>query len=72
LPKEFEVKKNEVILKVAHASNETVLYWYLDDRYLGQTSDFHEFAIQPKEGVYVITVMDQFGAEVRKQIEIKS
>ncbi len=72
LPKEFEGKKNEVILKVAHTSNETVLYWYLDDQYLGQTSDFHEFAIQPKEGTYMITVMDQFGAEVRKEIEIKS
>ena len=72
LPKEFEGNKNDVILKVAHTSNETTLYWYLDDEYLGQTSDFHEFAIQPKEGVYTITVMDQFGAEVRKQIEIKS
>ena len=72
LPKEFNGKKNDVILKAAHSGGETKLFWYIDNEYMGTTSDFHEFAIQPKEGKYTITVMDQFGVEVRKEIEIKS
>lgn len=72
LPKEFDGKKNDVILKVAHSNQETELFWYINNNYLGKTKDFHEFAINPKEGKYIITVMDQSGLEARKEIEIKS
>lgn len=72
LPKEFDGKKNDVILKVAHSNQEAELFWYINNKYIGKTSDFHEFAIKPKEGKYTITVMDQSGLEVRKEIEIKS
>jgi len=72
LPKDFNEQKNDVILKVAHTNQDATLFWYLNNEYLGKTSKFHEFAIQPKEGTYTITVIDQSGVEVRKQIEIKS
>lgn len=72
LPKEFDGKKNDVILKVAHTNEDATLFWYINNEYLGKTSQFHEFAIQPKEGKYTIVVMDQSGVEVRKDIEIKS
>jgi penicillin-binding protein 1C len=72
LPKDFDQRKNDVILKVAHTDDNAVLYWYLNNEYLGTTAEFHEFSIKPKEGVYKITVMDAMGAEVSKEIEIKS
>ncbi len=72
LPKEFDGKKNDVILKVAHSNEDAELFWYINNNYLGKTTEFHELAIQPKEGKYTITVMDQSGMEVRKEIEIKS
>ncbi len=72
LPKEFDGKKNDVILKVAHSNEEATLFWYLDNQYLGKTDKFHEFAIQPKEGVYTITIVDDKGNEVKKKIEIAS
>jgi penicillin-binding protein 1C len=72
LPKEFDGKRNDVILKVAHSNEDATLFWYINNEYLGSTSKFHEFAIQPKEGTYTIVVMDESGVEVKKEIEIKS
>lgn len=72
LPKELNGKKNDVVLKVAHSNKDATLFWYLDNRYLGKTDQFHELAIQPKEGVYIITVVDEQGNEVSRKIEIAS
>ena len=71
LPKNFDGKKNELILKVAHSNREISLFWYLNNTFLGTTKELHEFAIQPTIGNYKITVTDSFGNEIHQQIEIK-
>ncbi len=70
LPKDFDGQTNDLILKVAHSKPETLVFWYLDERYLGSTTDIHEFAMQPKQGKHVITVVDEFGNESKRWIEI--
>lgn len=70
LPKDFDGQTNDLILKVAHSKPETLVFWYLDERYLGSTADIHEFAMQPKQGKHVITVVDAFGNESKRWIEI--
>ncbi len=70
LPKDFNEKTNDLILKVAHSKPNTKLYWYLDHNFLGETTTIHNMAIQPKEGEYLITVTDEFGNEIKRLIEI--
>ena len=70
LPKDFDTEVNDVIFKIAHRNPETKVFWYLNKEYIGQTETFHELAIAPKEGEYVLTVVDQEGNEVKKNIEI--
>lgn len=70
LPKDFDGQTNQLILRVAHSKPETLVFWYLDDTYLGSTKDIHEFAMQPKHGKHVITVVDTFGNENKRWIEI--
>lgn len=72
LPKNFDENVNEVIFKLAHRSPETTVFWYLDSKYIGKTETFHELAISPKPGTYLLTTVDQDGNELREQIEIKS
>ena len=72
LPKNFDENVNEVIFKLAHRSPETTVFWYLDSKYIGKTETFHELAISPKPGAYLLTTVDQDGNELREQIEIKS
>ena len=71
LPKNFDGKKNELILKVAHSNKEAVLFWYIDNTFLGTTNELHQFAVNLKKGNYTISVTDNFGSEIYEQITIK-
>lgn len=70
LPKDFSDKTNDLILKIAHSKPETLVYWYLDETFLGTTKDIHEFAMQPSQGKHLLTVVDDFGNEAKRWIEI--
>jgi len=71
LTKNFEGKKNEVVLKLAHAKPETEVYWYLDDIFVSRTKDFHEIGLTPNLGRHKITVVDALGNEVYVTITIE-
>ncbi len=70
LPKDFDGNTNELVLKVAHSKPETTVFWYLDETYVGSTKDIHDMAIIPKEGNHIITIVDQYGNEARRNINI--
>ncbi|MBQ4818997.1 penicillin-binding protein 1C [Aquimarina sp. MMG016] len=71
LPKDFDGKTNEVILKIAHTNPETSVFWYVDNQFVGTTTQFHEMPILPKPGKHVITVLDEKANELKRRIEIK-
>jgi penicillin-binding protein 1C len=70
LAKNFEGKKNELVLKLAHTKPETKVFWYLDSTFLKQTKDFHEIAILPDAGIHTISVVDELGNETSIVITI--
>jgi penicillin-binding protein 1C len=72
LPKDFDGNTNDLILKMAHSKPESTLFWYLNNRFLGSTKNIHEFAIKPKQGKHEITVVDEFGNEAKRLIEISN
>ncbi|MBL4746044.1 MAG: penicillin-binding protein 1C [Flavobacteriaceae bacterium] len=72
LPKDFNGRINELILKVAYSRPANTLFWYVDDTFIGATKDIHTMAIQPTQGKHIITVIDEFGNEVLCNIEITS
>lgn len=71
LPKNFDENVNEVIFKLAHRSPENTVYWYLDSEYIGKTETFHELAVSPKPGNYILTVVDNDGNEMKENIEVE-
>ena len=71
LPKDFNGKQNELVLKVAHSNNDAILYWYANNTFLGTTKELHSFSFQPKVGEFKFTVMDNFGNEIHQEIIIK-
>ena len=72
LTKNFEGKVQPVILKVAHSNSEAEVFWYLDDKYLGSTKTFHEMQVIASTGTYIITVVDEFGTEIKRKIKIEN
>jgi penicillin-binding protein 1C len=72
LTKNFNSEIQPVILKVAHSQRETQLFWYVDDVFKGTTKTFHEMPIKAATGKHYITVTDELGNEIRRNIEIIS
>ncbi len=70
LPKDFDGKTNELILKIAHTKPGTTVFWYIDETFVGTTKDIHDMAIIPKAGNHLITTVDQFGNEESCRIKI--
>ena len=70
LPKDLNGEINELILKIAHSKPKTKIYWYLNNRFIGKTTDIHDLAIIPKDGKHVITAVDEFGNEIKRTIQI--
>ena len=70
LPKDFDGNTNELILKIAHSKPESTLFWYVDKTFIGSTKNIHDMAIIPKQGEHIITVVDEFGNDLKRWIEI--
>ena len=70
LTKNFNSEVQPVILKVAYSERDKELFWYVDDVYKATTKTFHELPISPTSGIHYITVVDAFGNEIRRKIEI--
>lgn len=70
LPKDFDGKQNDLILKLAHRNPDTKVFWYLNNTFIGDTETFHELAVLPEEGDYIITVVDAEGNQLKQQIKV--
>lgn len=72
LPKDFDGKTNDLILKIAHSKPESTVFWYIDETFIGSTKDIHELGVQPKFGKHILTVVDEFGNEAKRWFEISN
>ena len=72
LPKDFDGQTNTLILKIAHSKPESTVFWYVDETFVGSTKDIHELGILPKPGKHLLTVVDEFGHEVKRWFDISN
>ena len=47
IPKDLEGKESQTIFHVAHKDHDAILYWFLDDKFLGKTISTHKLAFNP-------------------------
>lgn len=71
LTKDFNEKNNSLILKLVHSNSNVKVFWYLNNTFIGTTSNIHEIETLPKKGTYKITAIDELGNEIYREIEIK-
>lgn len=70
IPTELDGRPGRVIFEIAHRKPETIVYWHLDDQYMGTTKDFHQFAMNPDPGEHTITCVDENGESISMRVEI--
>jgi penicillin-binding protein 1C len=61
IPRDFDGNRTEVIFDLAHSADNAVVFWHLNDQYLGQTIAFHKMALSPPAGKHTLTLVDTQG-----------
>jgi len=62
IPREVDGRLQRIVLRVAHRRPESMLYWYLDDRYVGTTRIRHNQSVTLEKGHHRLEVVDDRGA----------
>ncbi|SKA87899.1 penicillin-binding protein 1C [Thiothrix eikelboomii] len=70
LPRELDGKLGEVIFRAVPTHPEALLYWHLDNQFLGTTQSFHQMAVQPAAGKHRLAVVDESGQRIERQFEV--
>jgi len=69
IPVEQGGERGSAIFEAAHQNPDAVIYWHLDDQYLGYTKGKHQKGIQANKGPHTITLVDEFGNEVNQAFD---
>ena len=72
IPRELDGRKGKVVFQAAHRESGEVIYWHLDDTYLGETSVFHDLEARPGPGFHTITLVDGKGSRISRRFEVLS
>jgi penicillin-binding protein 1C len=62
LPRDFDGELQEVICKVGNSRQQSTVYWYLNESYVGETHQNHKLAIQFADGWNTLMVIDDKGS----------
>ncbi len=60
------------VFKAAHRDDNSIIYWYIDAKYYGNTKDFHEMGFKLPPGNYTLTLMDDKGNKISKKFGVVS
>jgi len=72
IPIEMSGQKGRAIFKVAHRSPEAVLYWYLNDEFVGTTQSVNQMEIKTAKGSHMMLIVDNEGNELRFNFKVVS
>ncbi len=70
VPIDLDGRPSRAVFKVAHRVENAILYWHLDNEYVGQTNAFHTFEFKPTYGVHKLTVVDERGNLLEQKFEV--
>jgi len=72
LPVDIDGKPGKSVFKVAHRNPGLTIYWHLDDRFIGATTQYHQMALAPPHGFHRLTLVDEKGESLLVRFEIIS
>ncbi len=71
IPIELSGKKGKVIFEAAHRKPSTIIYWHIDNSYIGSTKSIHEMGLTIEEGNHALTLVDELGNSITRNFKVK-
>jgi penicillin-binding protein 1C len=70
IPKPLDGSQGQVIFELTHRTPSATIFWYLDNQYIGKTTDFHQVNIRTAAGWHRMTVTDMDGNQLVKRFQV--
>ena len=61
IPTDLDGTPGQLIFELVHRERKAIIYWHLDEKFMGTTSGIHQLAVRPEKGWHVLNVTDQSG-----------
>ncbi len=61
VPKDYNNVLQKVVLRAGHINKESILFWYLNRKYIGKTLDKHSIVMSLPQGKNLLKVLDSDG-----------
>jgi penicillin-binding protein 1C len=72
LTKDFNGQIQPLVVKVAYNHPNKTLFWFVNNEFIGSTTDLHEMSLPLQEGTTTITVTDEKGNEIQRDVRLIS
>jgi penicillin-binding protein 1C len=70
IPIEINGTRGKLIFNATHRNPNAIIYWHIDEEYLGSTKGFHQMALNAKPGKHQVILVDQNGERLIQTFEI--
>lgn len=70
IPVNLDGTSSSTIFEVAHRRSNSIVYWYVDKKYLGETQNQNKMSINASKGNHILTLVDDEGYILTKKFEI--
>jgi penicillin-binding protein 1C len=70
IPVGLDGTREKVIFELTHRNHNAIVYWHLDDEFIGSTQDIHQMELCPTAGKHKLTVMDENGEKITQTFEV--
>ncbi len=70
VPLELDGSRGRFVAEAAHADPQGVIFWHLDQRYLGRTRGEHRMAMAPEAGSHILTLVDSDGTTISRRFRV--
>jgi penicillin-binding protein 1C len=69
IPVGLSGSKGRVIFEAVHNNPEAVIYWHLDNQFIGATRHIHQVELLPEPGDHTVTLVDETGEELIRRFQ---
>lgn len=67
IPRSLQGQLMSMLPEIAHRRRNAVIYWHLDNRYIGMTKHMHQMELQINKGEHIITAIDDEGMTISRK-----
>jgi penicillin-binding protein 1C len=72
IPRELDGSLGHALFEATHRNANAILYWHLDNTYLGFTIKNHRLPVTPSHGKHTLLILDENGESVSRTFDVVS